>query len=53
MAKQSKKEAKFNKVMNEYSHRKLHSGSSHGPIVRDRDRALAIAFKVSGLSRKK
>lgn len=36
-------EAKFHKVMKEYKHHTLHSGSKHGRVVASRDQALAIA----------
>ena len=36
--------AKVNKVMNEYEHHELHSGSKHGPIVTSRRQAIAIAL---------
>lgn len=34
---------KFEKVMHEYKHGKLHSGSKRGPKVKSRQQALAIA----------
>lgn len=37
-------EHKFKKVMREYHKGKLHSGSKRGPIVRNRQQAIAIAF---------
>lgn len=36
--------AKFRHVWREYKAGHLHSGSKQGPIVRDRDQALAIAY---------
>jgi hypothetical protein len=36
--------AKMNKVMSEFKQKKLHSGSKKGPIVKDRQQALAIAL---------
>ena len=37
-------QAKFDKVMSEWKAGKLHSGSSNGPIVKDQDQAIAIAY---------
>jgi hypothetical protein len=38
------KRKKIGKVMKEYGEGKLHSGSKMGPIVEDKDQALAIAI---------
>lgn len=35
---------KVHKVMSEYKHGKLHSGSKHGPKVKSRKQAIAIAL---------
>lgn len=35
---------KFDKVMREWKDGKLHSGSANGPIVKDQDQAIAIAY---------
>lgn len=35
---------KFDKVMHEWKQGKLHSGSKNGPIVKDQDQAIAIAY---------
>lgn len=35
---------KISKVMREYYHGKLHSGSKRGPLVRRKKQALAIAY---------
>ena len=47
-----KQEDKFGKVMHEWKAGDLHSGSKKGPIVKDQDQAVAIAFsearKMSG-----
>lgn len=43
--------AKVEKVMHEYKHGELHSGSEDGPVVEDRDQAVAIALSEAGLSR--
>lgn len=48
-----KKQAKVKKVMEEFSHGELHSGSKKGPIVKSRDQAIAIAMKESGQSKKR
>ena len=45
-----KGEAGVKQVMREYSENKLHSGSSHGPEVKSRKQAVAIALKQSGMS---
>lgn len=37
-------QAKFDKVMHEWKQGKLHSGSAKGPIVKDQDQAIAIAY---------
>jgi hypothetical protein len=52
MAKQ-RGQAKVHKVMSEYKHGALHSGSKKGPVVKSRDQAVAIAMSEAGLSRKK
>ncbi len=36
--------AKMSKVMHEFKHGELHSGSKHGPIVDSRAQALAIGI---------
>lgn len=36
--------AKIVKVMREYKHNKLHSGSKKGPKVKSRSQAIAIAL---------
>jgi len=35
---------KMHKVMHEFKHGKLHSGSKHGPQVKSRKQAIAIAM---------
>ena len=42
---------KVEKVMHEFKEGELHSGSEDGPIVEDRDQAVAIALSEAGLSR--
>lgn len=39
-----KKEKKIEKVMHEYKHGELHSGSKKGPQVKSRKQAIAIAL---------
>jgi len=48
-----RKRGKVEKVMHEYKHGMLHSGSKHGPMVHDRKQAIAIAMSEAGMSRKK
>lgn len=47
------KKAKVEKVMHEFKHGQLHSGSKKGKKVRSRKQAIAIALSQSGQSRKK
>lgn len=35
---------KVHKVMHEFKHKQLHSGSKHGPLVKSRPQAVAIAL---------
>ena len=44
---------KMKKVMDEYKHGELHSGSKKGPVVKSRDQAIAIGMSESGMSKKK
>ena len=37
-------QGKVKKVMHEYKHGKLHSGSKKGPKVKDKSQAVAIAL---------
>lgn len=39
-----KRQAKVRKVLREFKAGQLHSGSKTGPVVRDRDQAIAIAM---------
>ena len=39
-----KKQRKIKKVMQEFSHGALHSGSKKGPVVKDKAQALAIGY---------
>lgn len=38
--------------MHKFKHGQLHSGSAQGPVVTDRQQAIAIALKEAGLSNK-
>jgi hypothetical protein len=54
MSKESKKEKnKVSKVMREFEHGKLHSGSKKGPQVTSSRQAKAIAMSEAGLSKRK
>jgi len=48
-----KQKAKIHKVMKEAKEGKLHSGSKHGPMVKNRKQAIAIAMSEAGVSKKK
>lgn len=43
---------KIGKVMHEFKEGKLHSGSKHGPVVKKRKQAVAIALSEAGLTKK-
>ena len=45
-------EKKVSKVMHEFGKGKLHSGSKHGPEVKSKKQAVAIAMSEAGLSKK-
>jgi hypothetical protein len=47
-----KKTDKVHTVMSEFKRGKLHSGSKHGPLVRSRKQAVAIAMSEAGLTKK-
>lgn len=49
---ESRGDSKVHKVMSEYKHGTLHSGSKHGPKVKNRKQAIAIAMSEAGLSRR-
>jgi hypothetical protein len=38
--------------MHKFKHGQLHSGSAQGPLVKDRQQAIAIALSEAGLSNK-
>ena len=46
------KKAKIKKVMHEYKHGTLHSGSKHGPKVKSRKQAVAIAMSEARKGKK-
>jgi hypothetical protein len=46
------KKDKVHRVMHEFKHGELHSGSKHGPKVKSRKQAIAIAMSESGQRRK-
>jgi hypothetical protein len=47
-----KQQAKIGKVMHEFKEGELHSGSKKGPVVTDRDQAIAIALSEANASKK-
>lgn len=47
------KRAKMKKVMDEWQSGELHSGSKEGPVVTNRQQAIAIGLSESGQSRKR
>lgn len=46
------RQAAVKRVMHEYKHGELHSGSQSGPTVTNRKQAVAIAMSESGQSKK-
>ena len=48
-----KQETKISKVMREFKEGKLHSGSKKGPVVKDREQAIAIALSEANVKRKR
>jgi hypothetical protein len=46
-------QSKIARVMREYKHNKLHSGSKKGPVVKSRAQAQAIALSEAGKSKRK
>lgn len=48
-----KAKKKVTKVMREYAHGELHSGSKKGPVVRNRKQAVAIALSEARNAKKK
>jgi len=47
------KKSKVQKVMHEYKHGQLHSGSKSGPKVKSRKQAIAIALSEARRGKKK
>lgn len=47
-----KKEKKVEKVMREFKHGELHSGSKKGPKVKNRKQAIAIALSEARRGKK-
>lgn len=43
---------KVHQEMHKFKYGQLHSGSAKGPIVKDRQQAIAIALSEAGLSNK-
>lgn len=41
----------FAQEMHKFKEGKLHSGSKHGPVVKDRKQAMAIAASESGMGK--
>ena len=44
---------KVEKVMHEFKHGELHSGSKHGPEVKSRKQAIAIAMSEARKTRRR
>ena len=53
MASKKRGQAKVQKVMHEFKHGELHSGSKRGPKVTSRKQAVAIAMSEAGQSKRK
>ena len=50
--KKDAKKSKIHKVMSEFKHGELHSGSKKGPKVTSREQAIAIAMSESRKGKK-
>jgi hypothetical protein len=53
MKETKKQQAKIGKVMHEYKAGTLNTGSKHGPVVKSRKQAVAIALSQAGVAKKK
>lgn len=53
MKETKKQAAKIGKVMGEYKAGTLNTGSKHGPIVKSRKQAVAIALSQAGVAKPK
>lgn len=53
MKETKKQAAKIGKVMGEYKAGTLNTGSKHGPIVKSRKQAIAIALSQADIAKKK
>jgi len=49
----TKKQKKIHKVMDEFKHHQLHSGSKNGPIVTNPKQAIAISLSQARRLKKK
>lgn len=47
------KNKKISKVIHEFEEGQLHSGSKKGPVVKNKDQAIAIAYSEAKKSKKK
>ena len=52
-APKKKKQQRVKEEMKKFKEGDLHSGSKKGPVVKNRDQAVAIALSESGQSKKK
>ena len=52
-ASKKSKRAAMHDAMHRYKHGQLHSGSKHGPVVKNRAQAIAIGLSESGQSKRK
>jgi hypothetical protein len=48
----AKEKTKVKKVMKEFEEGKLHSGSKKGPVVKDKNQALAIGYSEARKGKK-